>query len=129
MAFQHTYKTIVTRPGTDDLQFAGSHQGSAELNLDESIEDGSDELVSWAVDVSQIKAIAFIVDGPCTIKTNSSSEPDNTLTFAAAGRYAWSLANGATEDVCLIDADVTALYVTTTGVVRLQIDCLIDATP
>lgn len=129
MSFSQTHKTTITRPGAEEIVSAATHTAGAAPNIDETITDGTNELVNWAADVSEIKALVIVVDGPCTIKTNSSSEPDNTLTFAAAGRYEWTVASRATEDVCRLDTDVTALYVTTTGAVRLQISCLMDPTP
>lgn len=126
MSFSQTHKRIVDEAGVQ-LETDIVATGDGQANVSAAVAVGTNQVVDWAVDVSQIKGVFIQVDGALTIKTNSSGSPDDTLTFAGAGCYEW------TEDdlaSLLLTTDVTKLYVTngTSGAVQLEIRCVYDAT-
>ncbi len=63
-----------------------------ENNVDEPIPDGSTDLaVGWGnVDVSEMKGVFMVSDQDLTLKTNSSSTPDDTINLVAGKPYFWS---------------------------------------
>lgn len=109
---------------TDD-----SFEGSAVANVSESIDaEQTNKAVVWACDYSALKALLVKVSAACVIKTNSTSDPDDTFTFSAAGSIVWHNKMPA-EVVCPLTADVTVLYVTNTPAVTIEIQSIADATP
>lgn len=97
----------------------------AELDLNISIPNGADQLVAFAMDVSQLKFIYIVADGVLVLETNSSGSPVNTITLAANAPFQWIFGDNPIRDTAnaVITTDITALYVTnaTGGAVALQI--------
>lgn len=68
------------------------------------------------IDVANAKLISIVSDANCTIKTNNSSTPDDTLTLVANKPLVWDETQ--TKDAAaaiekFLSEDVTTLYVTT----------------
>lgn len=116
--------------------------GDQELNKSESVvvglskqfsesipESTTNGHYSFSVDVSQVKyAYLQAVGGTLTIKTNSSSVPDDTITLADGEAILWSLAaDGAGK--CPFSADVTTLYVTNAGSTASVLDIRVGEDP
>lgn len=82
-------------------------------------------LILAAIDVSQVKMIVMQADVACTIKTNSSGSPANTINLVAGVPYIWAVGD---YNSLLLTTDVSALYVTVAGAAEcnLQILALID---
>lgn len=102
---------------------------SGEANIDEAIvADQADVQYNIAIDFSAIQSLCIICDTGVTIKTNSSSVPDDTIVITADRPYIW-YANH--PDAVLLTADVTTIFVSEddsdTGV--LKILCTQDASP
>lgn len=95
---------------------------------DESIPIAADNLVAWALDLSQLKLLYIHCTEIVTLETNSSDTPDDTIVLQAGVPLIWRLADYYTN---LITADVTSLYVTnaSSAVAVLNIEALFDATP
>lgn len=79
---------------------------------------------------ASLKAIAISASKACTIKTNSTSAPDDTIVLAAGIGKSWF--TGDPTGAKLITADVTDLYITPTSgteapLIKLQVGS--DATP
>lgn len=68
-----------------------------------------DTQVELNIDISQLKAIVMHVNKGATIKTNSSSVPDDTFEFFTAGVLEWFATS---PEPNIFTADVTSLYVT-----------------
>lgn len=107
--------------------------GEAAELIDVSIPDEAvDTQVAFAHDRSEGAALLIVADGVCTLKTNNSGAPDDTLVLAADKPICWQ--SGNTKDAAalpLFDADVTALYVSNASgaAVRLRIFSLGGVTP
>lgn len=87
--------------------------GVVGLEIDEDIAASTtNQLLTIAIDVSQIQTLFIVADGALTVKTNSSGSPVQTLSFAANVPLAW--ATGA-PNANPLTTDVTALYFTNAG--------------
>lgn len=90
-----------------------STTGSLGLEIDEDVAASTtDQLLTIAIDVSEIESLIIFTDGALTVETNSSSAPAQTLTFAADKPLVW--ASGMPSS-CPLTTDVTALYFTNAG--------------
>lgn len=107
-----------------------SYTGDGEVVVDATIAAGAtNALVNANIRVAGLKSFVFYASTACTVKTNNSTTPGNTLTIPAGGSLIWhtdaSYANPLT-------VDVTALYVTnsnaTTAAV-FKMTALVDVTP
>jgi hypothetical protein len=109
-------------------------QSGAELNIDESIPAlTTDQLVAFAMDVSQLKGLYIVSDLPLTLETNSAGSPANTITLGAGVPYMWVFGDAAIRDTAgaVITTDITALYATNphaTQAAILEIRALYDPT-
>lgn len=98
-------------------------------HVDESIADATtDQLVSCAFTLAQLKVFALISTRALTVKTNSSSVPQETLSIAANSPFLYIPGSGVASPFA---GDVTALYVSNAsgGAATLKIRGLVDATP
>ena len=126
----------ITHKITQTLNYSGlgytttkTKTGGQENNLSESIPDSSTDLeVAWAVDISELKALLIVADGALTVKTNSSSTPDDTFTLVVNTPIVWEDANSSGNP---LSADVTSIFVTNSsgGAVTLTTKALTDPTP
>lgn len=109
-------------------------QSGAELNIDESIPAlTTDQLVAFAMDVSQLKGFYIVSDLPLVLETNSAGSPVNTITLAANIPYVWVFGDAAIRDTAgaVITTDITAIYATNvhaTQAALLEIRALYDPT-
>lgn len=70
------------------------------------------------IDVANAKVLSICADQDCTIKTNSTSTPGDTLTLEANKPLVWTEDDTKTAAAAVekfLDDDVTTLYVTTGG--------------
>ena len=125
MSFSHVLTIQINNNGT----VVGSSQtitGGAEANLDEPIpQDSTDLEILYSLDVSQIKSIVILADQAMTLKTNSSSVPDETLSLLANDPYEWHTGSLHTN---LLATDITSLFMTNTTAGTLKIESTIDPT-
>lgn len=124
MSFTHTltqsYATNVGTVASATLTFTGD----AEDDLDVAVPANStNQLYSWAVTKTAMVAILLLCDQAVTIKTNSSSVPQDTINLAANTPVIWYSTSGATAP---FSGNVTALYITNSQAVaaNLKIRCL-----
>ncbi|OGT59920.1 MAG: hypothetical protein A3E01_10780 [Gammaproteobacteria bacterium RIFCSPHIGHO2_12_FULL_63_22] len=128
MAFTHQITTNWQR-GNDQFSKAVSKSADGEINRSIAVADGQTALlVSLALDVSEVKSLVIVADKAMTLKTNSSSVPDDTIALVAGEPYVWWDGSPAT---CLLTVDVTALYVANASGDdgTLEIRALQDSTP
>jgi hypothetical protein len=81
-----------------------------------------------AVDVSAVKAAGIEASRDCTVKTNSTSAPDDTLSLVAGVPLIWVTGDAATF---FLTADVTKFYITTPAGTdtTFKFTAAIDSTP
>lgn len=81
-----------------------------------------------AIDVSAVKGFSVTATVDCTMKTNSSGSPDNTIVLRANEPYQW---HTNAYDAFLLDTDVTALYFVVAGATAgtVTLAAVVDPTP
>jgi hypothetical protein len=83
--------------------------------------------VVYAITVANLKYLCIFADQACTIKTNSSGSPTNTIVLLAGQLIEWYPASsGEYAPPCPFTADVTALYITTTLATNVLVDALVS---
>jgi len=119
--------TQTLRIGNNTLSTAVTKTADGSYIFDDAIAaNQTDKLLAASVDVSQVQAIYISSDQDCTIETNSSSSPAQTLAIDANNPLVWTKDSGVTNP---LTTDITALYVTnTTAITRLAIYILVDLT-
>ncbi len=124
----HTLVQSLTGP-SGQLAASKQYTAAAITELDEVIAAGAtNEAISLAVDISQVKSLIITSDQDLTLKTNSSGSPTNTLALKANVPYIWNVDS---YDTCKITADVTIAYATNAGAddAALSMRILFDPTP
>lgn len=71
---------------------------------------------------ANVNQLILLADQPCTVKTNSSGSPADTIALIANAPFVWSRSNG--YFAIPFSADVTTIYVTCTPTCRLRIQIL-----
>lgn len=85
-------------------------QGDVEVAISQVIApSAADFEILVAVDVSQLKAIVLVASNNCTVETNNSGTPTNTINLLAGKPYIWSTGD---YNTCLITADVSKIFLT-----------------
>jgi hypothetical protein len=120
----------VTVGGDSRLDFSDENEGEGSLDLAPVTCAGNDTTdIVWAATIAQIRSLAIVVSGDCTVKTNSAGSPDDTLSFAGKRNYDW---NAKSLAPLLLTEDVTSLHVVVGiggGDVTIQIAGNYDPTP
>ena len=109
MAFSATIKEAIDIGG-ELIELVNTFSAGALQKLSESIPDAStDLLVAFNLDITQAKVIYLAADQDVTVKTNSSSVPDDTKNLLAGIPLVW---HASSDHANPFNADITALYVT-----------------
>jgi hypothetical protein len=74
-------------------------------------------LIPMSYLVANLKSIFILSDQNCTIKTNSSGSPQETITLVANVPFVWQYQSGVTVPFA---GDVTAWYITNTPALNLK---------
>lgn len=126
MAVQVDLSDTVSAGGVTITQGESIEAGAANV-IDESIPNGSTDLqVNLQCDISKAYVIAFICDQAVTLKTNSSSTPDDTIALAAGVMWKWVSTQGAANP---LSADITALFVTNASGSPGQLKAIVGLDP
>lgn len=106
----------------------------AELNVDETIPvSTTDQLVAFAMDVSQLKGLYIVSNTALLLQFNDGTTPSNTITLAANTPYMWFFGDPAIRDTAgaAITTDITGIFATNSSAdtaALLQIRALYDPT-
>jgi len=123
--FTLTINTTITGDGLG-INGVVSTQTDACAKRDITLEaDSADVEVDLDVDVSAAKGAVLFATADVTIKTNSSSEPDDTINLSANRDLSWITGQGN----CPFTVDVTKLYVTCANGGTLKVWVYSDSTP
>lgn len=126
--FQHNFRMTASTP-SGERTTNRTYEASGHVGINEVIPAPSTNLqLTCAIDVSAVKSLLILSDQDITIKTNSSSEPTNTLALKAGVAYEWTTDS---YDTLKLTGDVTAIFVTHAGetAANLTIDVVQDVTP
>lgn len=106
----YTHKVLTTfNNGTTLFSVQDSVTVAAQVTIEETIANGGTNVeVTVAVDATNMKSFALVSDQDVTVKTNSSSTPDDTFTLKANKPIVW------TENMPNnpLSADITSIFVT-----------------
>ena len=104
-------------------------QGDVGVHAEVSIPAGQTVQINLTLDVSEIKGLNIgCSKGDCTVKTNSSSSPADTLEIDNKQDIIWIPSD---PRACPLTTDVTALYVTNNGDESsdFYLQAAVDSTP
>ena len=90
-------------------------------------EDETDYEIDWAFTLANAKAYAIVANQDCTVETNSSSSPTETLTLKADQALVWRENDPSTMH--FLSANLTKIYVTTTVETVIKFGHAADITP
>lgn len=89
--------------------------GDQELNYDSAVAAGAvNAHVVASILHATLLSVCLYSDQAVTIKTNSTSSPEETITLAAKQQIAW---NNLSTGACPFSGDITALYISNPGTV------------
>ena len=128
MSFSHSILQNLAGNGRtigSSKAYTGDGQESRKIDVAGSV---TDQLVNFALDVGQIKAIYMKSNVDLTVETNSASVPDDTINLLAGIPYIWYTGSYFAN---LLTTDVTALYLTNAGAVAavFELEVVHDSTP
>ena len=105
-----------------------TYSGSLGLSIVEVAAPSATTAIFFTLSVANTKAFTISCDVACTIKTNNSTTPANTLVLVANKPYVWVLDS---YDTFKLTVDVTQIFVVVAGAVsgNVQIEAIVDATP
>ena len=129
MSVKHTFEETIHVGGksyTSQNEF--TQGGEAIIDQEAVAADESDLLMVVAIDVSAMKTFFMLSGTDLTVKTNSSSTPDDTLTLKAGVPISWHENSNHSKPLTV---DVTKIYVTEDGSKAdfLTLRALQDVTP
>lgn len=120
MAVTHTIRGGVTSSsGNAGVSSSYTETGNVEININENLPAGaSNQLITVAFTIASLQSLYIVASQACTIKTNSSGTPAQTISLQPNMPYEWSVSPGYFSNP--ITTDVTAFYVTSTLACLLQ---------
>lgn len=124
----HTYALGITAGGTA-LAYEVDVTADSETNLDLTVADSvSDQLVTMAIDFSEMVGLFIYSDFAVTVETNDGTTPDDTIAVVAEVPVVWYTD---CDHINPLTADVTALYITNASgsTANIKIRVLQDSTP
>jgi hypothetical protein len=127
MPFTHKVGIVFSTDAGAITSTADTYLVDSEVNLDEIVAAGAtNKEYDIGITVAKIKDMVIMSSVPCTVKTNSTSAPDNTLTLAANKQLIWTVDHIETK---FLTVDVTKFYVTVPGAVNaiLKFRCGLSA--
>ena len=131
MSFTHTLTRAYRDTSGNSITFAENVVNNTENNFEDSFADSTTNgEIDWVQVRSKLKSLCFSCDRAVTLKTNSTSAPDDTITLVAGQAIVWSLASDLLAR-CPISADVTKIYITNASGASctFKIRALADTTP
>ena len=97
-------------------------EGDVEAAVSQDIDASAVNIeILVALDVSKLQSVVIKSSQDCTVKTNSSGSPDDTLTLVANVPYVWTINS---YDASLITADVSKIFVTNGAAVAMTFQLL-----
>jgi len=117
----HSFSLSLSVGGANKILTQWTRTEELETNYDATVAIGTDVAIGVALDISQIRTIVMVSDVACTIKTNSSGAPQETLTLVADIPFIWDASAPGATIGDYFAGDVTNMYVTNAAAAHLQI--------
>jgi hypothetical protein len=130
MAVKHTITLSYSRGTGSPVRVVSEITSEADEYVSLDVPVQSNYQIALAFVRARLKSILVKAGGPLTLKTNSTSAPDNTWALDADKPLIWNVDSLIAVNT-MFAADVTTLYVTNAGAdpVAIEIVLLLDATP
>lgn len=120
-----TTQGVLTPDGL--TQGTSTVSGDAEAKIDMTMPASQTNILyNIAFTYANIKSFALYCAAACTVKTNSSGAPDNTIAIPAGYNICWDTSSIFANP---FTADVTKIYVTNTAEAAFEFKVLYDPTP
>jgi hypothetical protein len=127
MSVSHQHSNQFSRSG-ETISGSVTVTGEGEPNLDVTVAaNQTNKEVDYVLDVSTVTSLWLYSDKDLTIKTNSTSAPDDTIALKAGVPLPWESTTGYFDNPLTVD--VTKFYLTNTLACRFQARILTDPTP
>lgn len=127
-----TFRRTTTVWNNDEKVATGTTEVTADgqLGYNGTVVKSTEPEIALAFPFADVKGFAFKTAGAAvTLKTNSASTPDDTITLAAGEVFAWMYGDAATF---VIAADVTSIFLDNNDAnndAAVEIAVLLDVTP
>ena len=125
----HVMKTTLNRGASPNPSLSTTITADAEEVRELAIPAATtNQQVIIAFTMAALKSVLIYADGACTLKTNSTSAPDDTFSLDADSGVVWNNQMTITNP---FTANVTTIYITTPSgaTVNVKIYALVDSTP
>ncbi len=101
--------------------------GDTELNADVTLAAAASNVeLDVPFTLANVKSIALLCSGACTIKTNNTGSPQETITLTAGQP---TICKSQTEAAALFAGNVTKFYLSSTPGGNFSVRILLDQTP
>lgn len=126
MSITHTVTRQYKDQSANSILQTESVVGNGEANFDQQVPIGTNTAYAFNLVRSKLLSLCISSDTACTIKTNSSSAPTDTLSIGAGETRLWTLATNLIAN-CPITADITAgIFVTNAAISNLKIRAVVS---
>lgn len=120
MSFQDTWALSYTQaPGAQVVSTSITLTANSQQNTDLLVNANSEVRANVSIIKADIQSLLLFCDQSITLKTNSSSAPQDTLNVQANVPYVWTV-NTASIFACPFSNNVSAIFVNTAAVVNVQ---------
>jgi hypothetical protein len=120
-----TINTAITGDGPGLTGIATTQSDAVDKRQVELPANSTNKEVDITIDVSALKGIVLLADAAVTVKSNSSTEPDDNFDLGAGRDLSWITGQGDAP----FSADVTKLYLTSEAGGNVNIWVYKDSTP
>ncbi len=125
MSYTMTVQTVVAVEG-QSLTGTATAQADAIDKRSVVLEEAAANVeILQSLDISEVKGLVLLCSADATLKTNSSSDPDDTIALTAGRSVSWLTGQGTIP----LTQDVTSIYASCAEGGTLQMWFLSDPTP
>jgi hypothetical protein len=121
----HTVTRIYKDQSTITLSLQETPTGDTEINVSKQLSSGTNQEIDFAVTQANLQSLCISTSTACTVKTNSTGSPQDTISLVAGQCLVWTLATD-TIGKCPFSGDVTKIYVTNASTTGFNIRALVN---
>jgi cell division GTPase FtsZ len=125
MSYTMTVQTVVAVEGQSLTGTASANAEAIDKRSVELEEAATDVEIFQNLDVSEVKGLVLLCSADATLKTNSSTDPDDTISLSAGRSITWLTGQGSIP----LTEDVTSIFASCADGGTLQMWFLSDPTP
>lgn len=125
MAVTHTVTRTYKNQGPNALSLTEAPTADTEINLSKALSSGPNQEIDIAFTVANLQSVALSSTTACTVLTNSTSTPQDTIALAAGQVLIWTLATDGNGRIPF-SGNVTKFYVTNAAATTFSINALVN---